>query len=125
MIRTISAASAAIAAITSGATSTPSWLTNRAARSIRSGSSPNDSSGAAGVRSRPRARSASPPYGSTKPRSTTETAIAFMVKSRRSRSCSTESPYSTCGLRLTRSYRSARKVVISQAWPHTWAPMVP
>ena len=53
-----------IAARTSGAIVTPSVDTKRAARSMRSGSSANDSSGVLGVRSTPRARSASPPYGS-------------------------------------------------------------
>ena len=42
-----------IASSTRGATSKPSCETNRAARSIRSGSSPNDSDGLAGVSSTP------------------------------------------------------------------------
>ena len=55
---------AAIASRTRGATVKPSCETNRAARSIRSGSSPKDTSGAAGVSST-RARSAAkPPSGS-------------------------------------------------------------
>ena len=58
-----------IAAYTSGAGTNPSWATNRAARSIRSGSSPNDTSGGDGVRSRPASRSTRPPCGSTKARS--------------------------------------------------------
>ena len=34
-------------------------------------------------------------------------------------------PYRTTGLRLTRSYDSARNVVISSRRPSRWAPMVP
>ena len=88
----IRSAIAVIAARTSGATDTPSWETNRAARIIRSGSSAKDSSGVAGVRSVWAARSASPSKGSTKARSGSVTAIALMVKSRRRRSSSSESP---------------------------------
>ena len=51
------------AAQTRGAAVNPSWETNRAARSIRSGSSPKETSGADGVSST-RARSAAkPPSG--------------------------------------------------------------
>ena len=64
--RPICPAIAVIASTTSGSTRKPSWATKRAARSIRSGSSPNESSGSAGVRSTPAARSSSPPYGSVK-----------------------------------------------------------
>ncbi len=60
VMRSSCAAIAAIASRTRGATSKPSCETNRAARSIRSGSSPKDTSGAAGVSST-RARSASKP----------------------------------------------------------------
>ena len=48
-----------------GATVKPSCETNRAARSIRSGSSPKDTSGAAGVSSTPARSAAKPPSGST------------------------------------------------------------
>ena len=44
----IRSAIAVIAATTSGATVKPSWAANRAARSIRSGSSPKESSGRPG-----------------------------------------------------------------------------
>ena len=92
------------AASTSGAIVAFKVETKRAARSMRSGSSANDSSGVLGVRSNPRARSASPRNGSLNVRSpVTETAIAFIVKSRRRRSSSSESPYATAGLRLCRS----------------------
>ncbi len=47
----------------------PSWAANRAARIIRSGSSPNESSGRPGVRSTRWARSTMPPYGSSNTRS--------------------------------------------------------
>ena len=93
-----------IAARTSGAIVTPSVDTNRAARSMRSGSSANDSSGVLGVRSTPRARSASPPYGSlNRPSPVTDKAMAFIVKSRRRKSSSSDRPYATWGLRDTRS----------------------
>ena len=72
-----------IAATTSGATVTPSWAANRAARSIRSGSSENESCGVPGVRSSPWARSTTPPYGSSTTRPGSRTAIALTVKSRR------------------------------------------
>ena len=88
-----------IAATTAGSTSKSSWAANRAARSIRSGSSENESSGVPGVRSTPRARSARPPYGSTSARPGSVIAIAFTVKSRRPRSPSSVWPYSTSGLR--------------------------
>ena len=53
VMRPSSGAISAIAARTRGATAKPSCETNRAARNIRSGSSPNDTSGAAGVSSTP------------------------------------------------------------------------
>jgi hypothetical protein len=64
---------------------------NRAARSIRSGSSENDTSGASGVRSTPSTRSAMPPKGSISSTSGSRSAMALIVKSRRDRSCSTSS----------------------------------
>ena len=79
---------AAIAVRTSGATSKPSWAANRAARIIRSGSSVNEDSGVPGVRSSPCARSVSPPCGSTNSPDGSASAIAFTVKSRRTRSSS-------------------------------------
>ncbi len=95
----IRAAMAVIAATTSGATSKPSWAANRAARIIRNGSSPNDSSGGPGVRSRRRTRSSRPPNGSTKVSDGSSTAIALTVKSRRRRSSSRLVPNATSGLR--------------------------
>ena len=92
-----------IAATTSGATVKPSWAANLAARIIRSGSSEKESSGRPGVRIRRWARSTTPPCGSSKTRPGIETAIALMVKSRRPRSVTSESPYATSGLRETRS----------------------
>ena len=88
-----------IAATTSGATTKPSCAANRAARSIRSGSSEKESSGVPGVRSRPDARSITPPYGSSTTRPGSRTAIALTVKSRRPRSPSRVSPKSTVGFR--------------------------
>ena len=61
----IRSAIAVIAATTSGATVKPSCAANRAARSIRSGSSEKESSGRPGVRSSRWARSTTPPYGSS------------------------------------------------------------
>ena len=64
LIRASCGAISSIASRTRGATVKPSCDTNRAARSIRSGSSPKDTAGAAGVSST-RARSAAkPPSGS-------------------------------------------------------------
>ena len=88
-----------IAATTAGSTVKPSWAANRAARIIRSGSSEKLSSGRPGVRSTRCARSTTPPNGSSKVRSGTDTAIAFTVKSRRPRSPARVSPKSTSGLR--------------------------
>jgi hypothetical protein len=90
---------AVIAATTSGRTVNPSCAANRAARIIRSGSSPKETSGAPGVRSTPAARSFRPPCGSTKASPGRRTAIAFTVKSRRDRSPSSVSPNRTSGLR--------------------------
>ncbi len=114
-----------IALVTSGATWKPSLAANRAARSIRSGSSANDSRAVAGVRIVCSRRSISPPYGSENTWPGTETAIALIVKSRRRRSSCRLSPYETIGFRLTRSYASARNVVISRRWPSRAAPIVP
>ena len=77
---------------------------NRAARSIRSGSSVKDTSGDSGVRSTPAARSATPPKGSMSSGASpsapvTRSAMAFTVKSRRDRSASTSSAKVTSGLR--------------------------
>ena len=88
-----------IAPITASSTVKPSWAANRAARIIRSGSSENESSGRPGVLITRCARSTTPPYGSSKSRLGTRTAIAFTVKSRRPRSPASESPKSTVGLR--------------------------
>ncbi len=78
-----------------------------------------------GVRSRPWARSTTPPYGSTNCRDGSRTAIAFTVKSRRRRSPSRESPKSTAGLREEASYTSERYVVISTWKSPLRLPMVP
>ena len=90
---------AVIAARTGSATSKPSCAANRAARSIRNGSSEKEISGADGVIRRRAARSARPPCGSTNVRSGSRIAIALMVKSRRTRSSSRLSPNATTGLR--------------------------
>ena len=103
VIRSISAAIAVIAATTRGAGANDSWETNRAARSIRSGSSRNDCSGVPGVSSTRAASCSSPPNGSTNWCSGSETAIALTAKSRRSRSPSSESPKVTTGLRVSPS----------------------
>ena len=79
--------------------SKPSWAENRAARSIRSGSSPNDCSGAAGVRRVFASRSSTPPDGSTSVSCGSRRASAFTVKSRRARSSSRLEPKTTSGLR--------------------------
>ena len=92
-----------IAANASGAMSNDSCELKRAARIMRSGSSPNETSGDVGVRRLRAAMSARPPYGSTKVRSGSRSAIALTVKSRRTRSSSSESPNSTTGLRVSRS----------------------
>ncbi len=100
VIRSICPDISTIASCTRGASVKPSCETKRAARSIRSGSSLNEISGAAGV-SRTPARSASIPFnGSTNsnvPVPSTRTAIAFTVKSRRTRSSSSVVPYCTSG----------------------------
>ena len=72
-----------IAATVAGSTSNPSCAANRAARIIRSGSSLNESAGAPGVVIIWSARSSSPSLGSTNSRLGSSTAIALIVKSRR------------------------------------------
>ena len=89
-----------IAVTTSSSGSNPSWEVNRAARIIRSGSSENDSSAAAGVRITWVCRSPRPPNGSSSAPSTVFSAIAFTVKSRRTRSPPRWSPNCTSGLRV-------------------------
>jgi len=81
--------------------SKPSVATNRAARSMRNGSSLKLSCGDNGVRSRLEFRSSSPPCGSTMrgAAEVSSSAIALMVKSRRDKSVSTESENCTSGLR--------------------------
>ena len=69
----------------------PNVAMKRAARSMRSGSSRNDTSGDSGVRRRLFIRSTAPPYGSTSTPSGRRNAIALIVKSRRDRSVSTSS----------------------------------
>ena len=70
---------------------------------IRSGSSLNESCGVPGVRRTPARRSARPPNGSTSSFRGSLAAIAFTVKSRLARSSTSEVPYSTSGLRESRS----------------------
>ena len=92
-----------MASTTLGAGVNPSWETNRAARSIRSGSSENDSCGVAGVSSTLASSAATPPAGSTNFCPVSSNAIALTVKSRRTRSPSMVSPKVTSGLRVTPS----------------------
>ena len=98
---------------------------NRAARSMRRGSSENDTSGSSGVRRRLSARSLMPLNGSTSTRSGRLRAIAFTVKSRRDRSVSMSWPNLTSGLRDSGTYASALCVVISKRRPARMSPMVP
>ena len=97
-----------IASRTSSATRKSSWEVKRAPRIMRSGSSEKESSGVPGVRMTPAARSDSPPCGSTNTRPGRRTAIAPIVKSRRTRSASSVSPNATTGFRESGSYCSAR-----------------
>ena len=99
---------ARIAACTSSATVNPSRAANRAARSIRSGSSENESSGRPGVRIIRSCSAASPPNGSTSSYDGSRAAIALIVKSRRTRSSSSDVPYFTSGLRDRGPYDSLR-----------------
>ncbi len=95
VIRANSGAIAVIAARTRSETVNCSWETNRAARSIRNGSSPKETSGAAGVSRIRRRSAANPPSGSMNspgPSPVMRTAIALTVKSRRTRSSSSRSP---------------------------------
>ncbi len=86
------------AATKAGSGSSAKRAAKRAARSMRSGSSPNEISGSSGVRSRPAARSPSPLKGSMSSMSGRRSASALMVKSRRDRSTSMLSPKLTSGL---------------------------
>ena len=99
----------------------------RAARSMRNGSSLNETSGDSGVLNVRVARSAAPPNGSTRVGvgEVSSSAIALIVKSRRDRSVSISSANSTCGLRESSLYASARCVVISYVRPSFLAPIVP
>ncbi len=105
------------AAVSSGVGSSRYPAMKRAARNMRSGSSPKLTSGAIGVRSVRVARSTAPSNGSMSAGSPVSTvssrAIAFTVKSRRERSLSISSANTTCGLRESSVYASARNVVIS------------
>ena len=101
-------ANSVIAAARSGATVQPSWAANRAARSVRSGSSLSDSPGRPGVRSTLSRRSAKPPKRSTTSKEGSRAAIALIVKSRRARSPSRVRPKLTAGLRDPGSYSSLR-----------------
>ena len=97
-MRSISPAIAVIAATTRAAGAKPSWETNRAARSIRSGSSRNDCSGVPGVSSTLVGELGEPAERVGEPWPGTDTAIAFTAKSRRSRSPSSVSPKVTTGI---------------------------
>ena len=102
VIRPSCGAICCIAAPTRGAVVKQSCETKRAARSIRNGSSPNDTSGADGVSSTLARSAANPPTGSRNsagPSAVMRTAIALTVKSRRTRSPSRLSPNRTRGLR--------------------------
>ena len=90
-----------IDSITSGAISKPNCDAKRAARIIRNGSSLKESSALPGVRKTFAAKSCNPLNGSIKTGASpvNSSAIAFTVKSRRDKSPSIESPYSTSGLR--------------------------
>jgi hypothetical protein len=90
-----------IASSASPSSSNPSCATNRAPRIMRSGSSLKDTSAGPGVRTVRWTRSVSPPKGSWNVRSATWTAIAFMAKSRRTRSSRRLSPKATVGLRVS------------------------
>ena len=116
---------AVMASETSGATSTPSCETNRAARIMRRGSSEKDDDGVPGVRSIPAWRSRTPPNRSTSSSEGRRRAMALMVKSRRRRSSSRLEPKATTGFREAGSYASARYVVISIWKPFFRNPMVP
>ena len=90
---------------TSGAISKFNWLAKRAARIIRKGSSLNESPGRTGVRKILAAKSCKPLNGSMNSgfSPVSSRAIELTVKSRRDKSPSIESPYSTSGLRESRS----------------------
>ena len=86
----------------------PSRAANRAARRMRSGSSEKESSGRPGVLITFSFSAARPPNGSTSSNEGSRAAIALIVKSRRSRSATSDVPYFTAGLRDVRSYASLR-----------------
>jgi len=101
--QTARSAMSAIASTVSSSTRKPSCDANRAARSIRSGSSPNETCGLDGVVIVRSIRCSTPPDGSTRRTSGTRSASAFTVKSLRRRSPSSESPNTTSGLRVSPS----------------------
>ena len=105
--------------------STSSCETNLAARSMRSGSSENATSGSSGVSRIFAARCFTPPNGSTNAPSGNRTAMALIVKSRRERSVSMSFANVTAGLRCSSAYTSSRNVVISKRRPSLRAPTVP
>ena len=92
---------------------------------MRNGSSLNDCSGAAGVINRRACRSLVPLNGSMSSLTPNVKAMEFTVKSRRPRSPTNVSPYSTAGLRESGSYSSLRYVVISISKSPCRAAMVP
>ncbi len=99
-----------IAVKTSESISKLSWLANRAARIMRSGSSLNDCAALTGVRSTFFTKSSNPPYGSINSGSlpVSSSAIELTVKSRRDKSPSIVSPNSTSGFLEPSSYFSVR-----------------
>ena len=97
-----------MASTVSSVTVKPSCAAKRAARSMRSGSSPNEIAGVDGVVRRRASRSSIPPEGSTSTCPGSRKAMALTVKSRRVRSASSEVPKATSGLRLAPSYWSER-----------------
>ena len=112
VIRWISEAKSVMAARTRSLTANPNWELNRATRSNRNGSSAKLWSGAAGVSITPFMRSANPPMGSKNSNSAAagvvptasgtdviSTAMALIVKSRRTKSPANVSPNTTSGLR--------------------------
>ena len=104
-----------IAVRTSSSSVKSNWLAKRAARIIRSGSSENDWGALAGVRIIFFARSSIPLNGSINSGVfvVNSRAIELIVKSRRDKSPSISSPYSTSGFRESSSYFSVRYVVTS------------
>ena len=120
-----------IAVITSSSKVKSSCAAKRAARIMRSGSSLNDCSARDGVRIIFFAKSSIPLNGSINSGVSvvSSNAIALIVKSRRDKSPSIESPYSTSGFLESSSYFSERYVVtstvVSPRFPATVPNVIP